>query len=253
MPEEEIIVDDSPEPLYLPIRLRSSHPGVFVDNGKLREHDFETVEMPGRLVMGREFETVVGEEFPYGNPLGKKPLVGPFHEGREGFGLLVRQHLRVGDPRGIVDDSCPVLLFLRILSFDVLLLVDVDMHEFPRHGLFVADDPGYPPQGFQELFLGFGIFPETVAEVCLHGAVMYREISVLPPCDDLPGYIVVYPVEGGEFRVAGFFPLSFGELHFFLILRVYLLSDQRGQLCQAVHVGKWLWEIKFLFAYEFYS
>lgn len=146
--KEEVIVDNPPESLYLPISLWPAHPGVLVDNRKFLKHDLKTMQMPGFLVMGRELESIVGEEFLDGNAFAYKPLVGSFYEGSEGLGSLVRENLRVGDPGSVVYHSSPVLLFLRILSLDILLLVNINMDELSRHLFLVADNLGFSFEGF---------------------------------------------------------------------------------------------------------
>ena len=45
MPEEEVIVNNPPESLYLPICLWSTHSSVLVDNRELGKHDLKAVEM----------------------------------------------------------------------------------------------------------------------------------------------------------------------------------------------------------------
>lgn len=142
--EEKVIVDDSPEPFYFPIRLGPANSRIFVDNGELLEHDLKAVQMPRFLMVGGKFKPVVREEFLDRYTFPEEPFVSPFHEGGKGFNPLVREYFRIGDSRGIIDYSGPVFLFLRILPFDILLLVDVDMDEFSCHFLLVANTRALP-------------------------------------------------------------------------------------------------------------
>lgn len=69
---------------------------------------------------------------------------------------------------------------------------------------------------------------------------MYGEISIFCSLDNLSDEIVVYSIECSQFYIVLFFSFSFGLFHFFFILEVYLLSDERSNLRQAVHIGKGL-------------
>lgn len=59
----EMIINHSPESLYLSIRLRSSYFGIFVDDTQLNEKSFETMELICMtlliLIMSGELESIV--------------------------------------------------------------------------------------------------------------------------------------------------------------------------------------------------
>ncbi len=79
-------------------------------------------------MMRREFEPVVREELLDGNASVLEPLVCPPHEVCKSLGSFVGEYFGIRDSRGIVDHSSPVFFLLRIFSFDVLLLMHVDVH-----------------------------------------------------------------------------------------------------------------------------
>ncbi len=141
-----------------------------------------------------EFESVVREEFLDRDASTLKPLVRSFHEVSKGLGSLVRKYFGISKSRSIVNDPCPVFLFLRILSFDILLLVHIDMGQLSRHFLLVAHYLAFSVEFLQKLPFILRIILESMSKIGSRGTLVDSKVSVISATDYFSDRITMYSV-----------------------------------------------------------